>query len=101
MISTEAPMRIEKFSFGHITIDGVNCDHAVVIDRGKIRKRVKKPSKKLRDAFAHTPLSAAEEIPWKCPARRISRDLRRLVIDRRRGRIAEEQSSIRVPLTIR
>ena len=59
-------MRIEKFSFGHITIDGVTYQHDVVIDRGKIRKRVKKPSKKLRDAFAHTPLSAAEKIPWKC-----------------------------------
>ena len=59
-------MRIEKFSFGHITIDGVTYDHDVVIDHGKVRKRVKKPSKKLRDAYAHTPLSAAEEIPWKC-----------------------------------
>jgi hypothetical protein len=59
-------MRFEKFSFGHITIDGVTYDHDVVIDHGKIRKRVKKPSKKLRGAFAHTPLSAAEEIPWKC-----------------------------------
>jgi len=37
-----------------------------VIDRGKIRKRNKKPSKQFRDAYAHTPLSTAEEIPWKC-----------------------------------
>jgi hypothetical protein len=59
-------MRIEKFSFGHITIDGVTYQHDVVIDRGKVQKRVKKPSKKLRDAFAHTPRSAAEKIPWKC-----------------------------------
>jgi hypothetical protein len=66
MIWREAPMRFEKFSFGHITIDGVTYDHDVVIDHGKVRKRVKKPSKKLRGAFAHTPLSAAEEIPWKC-----------------------------------
>jgi hypothetical protein len=66
MIGTEALMRIEKFSFGHITIDGVTYQHDVVIDRGKIRKRVKKPSKKLRDAFAHTPLSAAEKILWEC-----------------------------------
>ena len=61
-----APMRIEKFSFGHITIDGVTYDHDVVIDHGKVRKRVKKPSKNLRSAFAHTPLSPAEEIPWHC-----------------------------------
>lgn len=59
-------MQIEKFSFGQITIDGVTYEHDVVIDHGEIRKRNKKPSKKFRDAYAHTPLSAAEEIPWKC-----------------------------------
>jgi hypothetical protein len=37
-----------------------------VIDRGKVHKRKKKPSKKFRDAFGHTPLSLEEEIPWKC-----------------------------------
>ena len=36
------------------------------IDRGEIRKRDKKPSKKFRDDFGHTPLSIKEEIPWKC-----------------------------------
>ncbi len=59
-------MKIEKFSFGQITVDGIAYEHDVVIDHGKVRKRNKKPSKKFRDAFAHTPLSAAEEIPWKC-----------------------------------
>jgi hypothetical protein len=59
-------MQIEKFSFGQITIDGIPYEHDVVIDHGKVRKRNKKPSKKFRDAFAHTPLSTAEEIPWKC-----------------------------------
>jgi hypothetical protein len=49
-------MRIEKFSFGHITIDGVRYDYDVVIDHGEIWKRVKKPSKKLREAIGHTPL---------------------------------------------
>ena len=29
-------------------------------------KRKKKPSKKFRDEFGHTPLSIEEEIPWKC-----------------------------------
>ena len=38
----------------------------MVIDGGQIRKRKKKPSKKFRDAFGHTPLSVEEEIPWKC-----------------------------------
>jgi hypothetical protein len=59
-------MRIEKFSFGQITIDGVTYEHDVVIDRDKIRKRKKKPSRSLRDIYGHTPLSAAEEIPWNC-----------------------------------
>ena len=53
MIRPEVPMRIEKFSFGRITIDGVTYEHDVVIDHGKIRKR-KKPSKKFREAFGHT-----------------------------------------------
>ncbi len=59
-------MRFEAFSFGSIRIDGVTYDHDVVIDRGRIRKRKKKPSKKFRDDFGHTPLSADERIPWKC-----------------------------------
>jgi hypothetical protein len=59
-------MRFEKFSFGSIRIDGTTYEHDVVIDRGKICKRKKKPSKQFRDAFGHTPLSIEEEIPWKC-----------------------------------
>ena len=38
----------------------------MVIDRGKVHKRKKKPSKKFRDTFGHTPLSIEENIPWKC-----------------------------------
>jgi hypothetical protein len=59
-------MRITKFSFGAIRIDGITHEHDVVIDRGKVGKRKKKLSKKFRDAFGHTPLSLLEEIPWKC-----------------------------------
>ena len=59
-------MRFERFSFGSIRIDGVTYDHDVVIDRGKIHKRKKKPSKKFRNTCGHTPLSAAEKISWKC-----------------------------------
>lgn len=59
-------MRFEAFSFGSIRIDGVTYPHDVVIDRGRVRKRKKKPSQKFRDAFGHTPLSIEEEIPWKC-----------------------------------
>jgi len=59
-------MRFDGFSFGSITIDGRTHLYDVVIDRGDVRKRKKKPSKKFRDAFGHTPLSVKEDIPWKC-----------------------------------
>jgi hypothetical protein len=59
-------MRFDSFSFGSIQIDGRTYEHDVVIDRGEIRKRKKGPSRKLRDAFGHTPLSVEEEIPWHC-----------------------------------
>jgi hypothetical protein len=59
-------MRLERFTFGSIRIDDVTYRHDVVIDRGKVRKRRKKPSKPFRDAFGHTPLSVEEKIPWQC-----------------------------------
>jgi hypothetical protein len=59
-------MLFEAFCFGSIRIDGVTYNHDVVIDRGKVRKRKKKPSRKFRHAFGHTPLSIEENIPWKC-----------------------------------
>ena len=59
-------MRFEGFTFGSVRIDGVTYEHDVVIDRGQVRKRKKKPSKKFRAEFGHTPLSLAEKIPWKC-----------------------------------
>ena len=61
-----APMVFDRFSFGSICINGLSYEHDVVIDRGKVRKRDKRPSKKFRDDFGHTPLSLEEEIPWKC-----------------------------------
>jgi hypothetical protein len=59
-------MKIQSFSFGSIGIDGTTYEDDVVIDGGEIRLRKKKPSKKFRDQFGHTPLSVEEEIPWKC-----------------------------------
>ena len=59
-------MRIEHFSFGSIEIDGRTYAHDVVIERGLVRKRRKGPSKRHRDAYGHTPLSAEELIPWSC-----------------------------------
>ena len=62
----EVDLRFEAFSFGSIRIDGVTYEHDVLIDRGEVYKRKKKPSKKFRDNFGHTPLSVEERIPWKC-----------------------------------
>jgi len=59
-------MQFEDFSFGSIRIDGTAYEHDVVIDRGEVRRRKKKASKKFRGEFGHTPLSLAEKIPWKC-----------------------------------
>jgi hypothetical protein len=68
VILTEVPVRFERFSFGSLRIDGVTYDHDVVIDNGEVRKRNKKPSKKFRKAFGHTPLSLQEEIPLEMQA---------------------------------
>jgi hypothetical protein len=62
----EGVMRFGKFKFGSIQIDGVTYEYDVVIDGGSIRKRKKKPSKRFRSSNGHTPLSAAEDIPWHC-----------------------------------
>ena len=59
-------MRFTDYSFGSIRVDCVTYDHDLVIDRGKIRKRKKAASRRFRGAYGHTPLSAAEEIPWRC-----------------------------------
>jgi hypothetical protein len=59
-------MRFDSLSFGSIRIDGITYEHDVVIDRGEVRKRKKKPSRKFRDTFGHTPLSVEEAIPWQC-----------------------------------
>ena len=59
-------MRFDKYSFGAITIDGVTYEHDIVIDHGAVSKRSKKKSKPYRDGFGHTPLSAKEDLPWKC-----------------------------------
>ena len=72
-------MRFENFSFGSVRIDGTTYEDDVVINRGQVRKRKKKPSKKFREEFGHTPLSIEEKIPWNC---------RRLVIGTGTGAVA-------------
>jgi hypothetical protein len=59
-------VRFTDYSFGSVRVDGVTYDHDLIIDRGKIRKRNKAASKKFRGAYGHTPLSVAEDIPWRC-----------------------------------
>ncbi len=59
-------MRFRHLEFGLIDVDGVTYEHDLVLDRGEIRKRKKKASKKFRETFGHTPLSVEEDIPWRC-----------------------------------
>jgi len=59
-------MRFEAFSFGSIRTDGVTYEHDVLIHGGEVHRRKKKPYKKFRDNFGHTPLLTEERIPWKC-----------------------------------
>jgi hypothetical protein len=59
-------MQFTGYSFGSIRVDGVTYGHDLVIDRGKVRKRKKAVSRKFRGAYGHTPLSAEEDIPWRC-----------------------------------
>src|SRR5438874_12698813 len=56
-------MNARLVKFGEIEVEGKRYTHDVVIDRGKVRKRKKGPSKQFREKFGHTPLSAREEIP--------------------------------------
>jgi len=57
-------MKAKLVSFGHLEIEGEMYAKDVVVDGGKIRKRDKAPSKALHHKWGHTPLTAAEEIPW-------------------------------------
>src|SRR5216117_1524381 len=50
--SRSSRMRFDKFSFGSLQIDGSTYEHDVVIDRGEISKRKKKPSKKFASSSA-------------------------------------------------
>ncbi|MEN8108170.1 MAG: hypothetical protein ABFS22_09205 [Pseudomonadota bacterium] len=57
-------MKAKLVSFGEIHIEGQRYDYDVVIEKGEVRKRHKKPSKAYRARFGHTPLSDQESIPW-------------------------------------
>jgi hypothetical protein len=58
-------VKAKLVSFGHIEIEGEPYRRDVVVDGGSIRKRDKGPSKAAYGKkWGHTPLTAAEEIPW-------------------------------------
>ena len=57
-------MKARLIEFGEIEINGQRYDYDVLIERGRVRKRKKKPSKVYREQFGHTPLSIQETIPW-------------------------------------
>jgi hypothetical protein len=57
---------VTRYSFGSVRVDGVTYERDLLIDRGKVRKRNKAPSRKFRSADGHTPISLAEDIPWQC-----------------------------------
>ena len=60
-------MKARLLGFGEIEVEVRRYDADVVIERGQVRRRRKKPSKPYRDRFGHTPLSADESIPWGGP----------------------------------
>jgi hypothetical protein len=57
-------VKANLIAFGEIEIDGQRYTRDVIIDRGRISRRRKGPSKAFRGPFGHTPLSLAEAIPW-------------------------------------
>jgi hypothetical protein len=59
-------MKWGRCRFGSLKIDNVNYTKDVVLDRGVLRKRKKKPSRQFREQFGHTPLTRHEDIPWEC-----------------------------------
>jgi hypothetical protein len=59
-------MEFGRFTFGSIEVDGETYEHDLVVDRGRVRRRRKGPSKPFRSHGGHTPLSVAEDIPWRC-----------------------------------
>jgi hypothetical protein len=52
--------------FGEVELDGRRYGHDVVVEHGRVSRRHKGPSKDRRGEYGHTPLTAAEHIPWRC-----------------------------------
>jgi hypothetical protein len=60
-------MDVQPLGFGSIEVEGRAYEHDIVIDRGAVRKRSKKPSNAYRAKFGHTPLSTEVDLPWGGP----------------------------------
>ena len=59
-------MKWGKCKLGSLKIDGEKYSKDIILDRGELRRRKKKPSREFREQFGHTPVSLREEIPWEC-----------------------------------
>jgi hypothetical protein len=57
-------MELTYPGFGRIEVEGTRYEHDVVIDGGVVRPRDKGPSRARKAEFGHTPLTAAEDLPW-------------------------------------
>jgi hypothetical protein len=57
-------MDVEYPGFGAIVINGQRFDRDMVLEKGIPRPRKKGPSKARRREYGHTPLTAAEDLPW-------------------------------------
>ena len=57
-------MQAALIAFGVLEVEGQRFEHDVIVDAGQVRKRRKGPSKRYRDQYGHTPLSADEDLPW-------------------------------------
>ena len=59
-------MKWGKCRFCSLKVDGKTFTKDLILDRGVLRKRKKKPSRAFREQFGHTPVSLQEDIPWGC-----------------------------------
>ena len=65
-LPTVGRVKARFVGFGEIEIDGRRYARDVVVERGRVSRRHKGPSKARRDEFGHTPLTLEESIPWRC-----------------------------------
>ena len=57
-------MDISFLEFGKIKIKEKVFEHDIIINRGRVRIRNKKASKRFRKDYGHTPVSCGESLPW-------------------------------------